>query len=47
MMRPALIALAALLLPGDGGHEVRAGWLDGALSALGLPITPITSEVLP
>jgi polyhydroxybutyrate depolymerase len=31
----------------DGGHEVRADWLDGALSALGLPATPITSEVLP
>jgi polyhydroxybutyrate depolymerase len=31
----------------DGGHEVRADWLDGALTALGLPATPITSEVLP
>lgn len=31
----------------DGGHEVRAGWLDGGLAALGLPAAPITSEVLP
>ncbi|MBW8727490.1 MAG: alpha/beta fold hydrolase [Inquilinus limosus] len=31
----------------DGGHEVRANWLDGGLAALGLPTAPITSEVLP
>lgn len=31
----------------DGGHELQAGWLDGALSVLGHPAIPITSEVLP